>query len=408
MSDGGAARRDASPARWIGRAAIGLAALTGAYFAATHALANVLKDVQPDQAFALAPWDGQVAARYARTLIPTDLDAAQTTRADAVARTALRREVTALDALATLGLDAQIRGQDAVARRYLALAQRLSRRDVQVEFWAIEDAVGRSDVAQAVRHYDIALRTSPESRQLLFPVLAEAIADPAIASAMTRLLATRPYWTPDFIFYLAKDAPDPVSAAAFFDRLYAANVPIGNAPRSVLISSLIARGEVERAWSVYAARQPGTTRMQSRDPRFLNDQDSRSAFDWQTFGNGGTSTAIERDTDGNVLTFSVPPGGGGLLARQLLLLTPGSYALRSRTSGIALPATVRPMWTLTCLDGRAIGQVPLANSADANGMTTGRLTVGTDCPAQYLSLMARPSDIAVQGSILEIDVRPLR
>lgn len=407
MNDARPSRRTLSATGLAWRGCVGVAALVAAYLAATQSLANAVESVRPDQAFALAPWDAQIAGRYARTLILTTPDAAHTEQADRIARQALRREGTASNAIATLGLDAQARGDTPLAQRYLDIAQRLSRRDVAVQLWAIEDAVGRGDIAAAVTHYDIALRASHDTRQLLFPVLASAIADPAIAGPMTRLLATqRPYWTADFIFFLAGKAPDPGVAASFFDRLDAARIPISDAARSVLITSLVAKGEVDRAWQIYATRHPTADRRRSRDARFANVQDSRSPFDWQLFGDNGLSTSIERGTTGNVLAFSVPPGAGGLLARQMEILPPGSYRLRSSTSDITAPASVRPMWVVTCQDGRPIGRIGIAGAPGTGDVATDRFDVPADCRAQYLSLVAPPSDIDVTGNILAIEVVP--
>ncbi|MET3438020.1 hypothetical protein [Sphingomonas sp. 1185] len=401
------ARQAISLKRWIWLIFISALTLTGAYLAGTYTLATVLKNAKPDQAFALAPWDGDVAARYARTQVPTRPDSAQSFRTDQIAKYALHKDGIALDALVALGLDAQIQGKPDLARRYFELSQRLSHRDLQTNLWAIENAVAKGDVADAVRHYDIALRTSREARQLLFPVLASAITDRSIMNAMVQLLADHPYWASDFIFFLAKDSPNPLAAATLFDRLDKVDGLVGGPAKSAIISNLISKGKIERAWNFQASHSSGMERSRSRDPHFANDQDSRSAFDWQLFGDSGISTSIERGMDGNELAFSVPPGAGGLLIRQMQLLPPGSYILRSKAAGLNATESSRLQWSLTCIDGRSVSQIPLNNSADEGGTTIGYFDIESDCPVQYLSLIARSSDIGISGNIIEADVRPM-
>lgn len=388
------------------RTGVGIMAIGIAYVAGAQALADVAKAVRPDQAFALAPWDGQIGARYARSLIPTTIDKARLNRADRAARYALQREPLALDAITTLGFDAQTQGNERLARRYLSLAQHMSRRDLAIQLWAIEDSVSRGNVAEAVANYDIALRTKRDARKILYPVLASAIADAGVADAMTRTLATRPYWAPDFIFFLAKEGTDPEAAARLFDRLAAAHVAIAPEARTVLVENLISKGDFEHAWASYLKDHPTADRRQSRDPHFTNDQDSRSSFDWQLLGDAG-STSIERGSTGNVLSFSIPTGSGGLLARQMQLLPPGSYLLRSVHSGIDGSASNRPIWDLSCRDGRMIGHMPLAGSEQGENATAARLTVPAGCSVQWLSLIAPPSDGNIRGEVIDVSLKPI-
>lgn len=88
------------------------------------------------------------------------LETARRREADRLARLALRQDPTAVAALATLGLNAQIRGDTNSARRYFAYSDKLSRRSLTTRLWAIEDAVARDDIPAALRNYDVALRTS--------------------------------------------------------------------------------------------------------------------------------------------------------------------------------------------------------------------------------------------------------
>ncbi len=402
--------RRTSPVAWSGRALLAGTALVAAYVVGAQSLANAMRHGQEQQAFALAPWDGMVTARYARSLITAPIDPAQLGRADSLARRALAKDPMAIDAIITLGTSAQLRGDTGAARKIFAFAQTLSRRELQTQLWAIEDAVGRGDIPEVLRQYDIALRTSRNARSLLFPILASAIGDPAIATATARTLAEQPRWAPGFIFFAASEGPDPAAAAGLFARLNRLGVPVSEAASAALIQALTGKGRFAEAWALYAASHPGSDRLRSRDPHFANDQDSRSVFDWQLFGDAGVSTTIERGDDGNVLAFTTAPGAAGLMARQLQLLQPGSYILRGRSARIDLPEASRPFWQLECQDGRTLGRVVLPNSSEQDGTFTGAFDVPAGCPAQYLSLIARPNDIGgrVDGEIHSASLDPAR
>jgi hypothetical protein len=187
-------------------------------------------------------------------------------------------------------------------------------------------------------------------------------------------------------------------------------VTVSDAANAALIDALIGKRLYMQAWSVYADFHSGSSRLQSRDPHFANNQGSRSAFDWQLLGDDGVSTAIERSDNGNVLTFSTTSGAAGLMARQLQLLPPGDYIVRGRSARIDLPEAARPFLQLSCLDGRPLQKVDLPNSNLQGGGFKGRLMVPRDCPVQYLSLIARPYDMGsrIEGEISEIALLPER
>src|SRR4051812_41959266 len=168
----------------------------------------------------LAPFDGRITANLAASLSMPNVPAAERRRADELARKALRQDPTAVVAASMLGLNAQFRGDTAAARRLFGYAEGLSRRNLVTQLWGIEDAVGRNDIPAALRHYDIALRTSSRASEVLFPILASATSDHQIRRALTGTLTLRPLWANAFLDYLAANAPDPLSVTALFMELH--------------------------------------------------------------------------------------------------------------------------------------------------------------------------------------------
>lgn len=112
------------------------------------------------------------------------------------------------------------------ARRLFLHSERLSRRNLITQLWAIEDAVARDDVAGALRHYDIALRTAPRMAEVLFPVLKSASTDPAIRTGLIRTLSGKPLWAGDFIDYVSDNSADPQATVSLLRGLQQAGVPL--------------------------------------------------------------------------------------------------------------------------------------------------------------------------------------
>jgi len=373
-----------------------VAAVLG-YVCATQALAQTLALRNAERAHRLAPGNGQIAARLALSLVGAEATAADRKRADMIARGALLQDATAVAAVTTLGINAQVRGEQAPAERLFAYSQKLSRRQLQTQLWAIEHAVARDDVAGALQHYDIALRTSPTSASLLFPVLALATADPQIRTALTKTLAAKPSWSEWFISHVATHSPEPRSTAALFLELRRAGVAVPKSADTAVINALIDSDFVDEAWRYYASLTPAADRRISRDPRFVADTTTPSLFDWVPVNDASVTTSIQPSEKGGVFDFAAPASIGGALLRQLQLLPPGTYQITGRSSEIDQEERAQPYWLLSCRqDGRELGRVSLPNSAQDAGRFLGNFTVPADCPVQMLTLIARPSD-AVAG-----------
>jgi hypothetical protein len=396
-----------TPAEWAVR--IVLAILIGGlgYIACTHTLAYSLRNRAPGQAFALAPWDGRLTAVWARKMAGVDASAVRRAEADRLARRALEQDATAVAASTTLGLNAQIRGDAAIARKLLVYSGKLSRRDLLTHLWAIEDAVARDDIDGALRQYDTALRTSRTAPDILFPVLRSALPDPAIQRALVATLQRKPAWTEAFIYDASRAAPDPRATATLFRRLSQARVPISDEASAFLIGRLIADGSFDDAWAYYADIRPGSKRDGSRDANFQAELDVPSPFDWNARNEGGITTTIQIADRGGAFYFSAPSGVGGVVLSQSQMLPPGEYVLEGRTAEIDQPEVSRPYWSLICRNSGEVGRVTLPNSSVNRGEFRGRLIVPAQCPFQTLALTARSSD-AVNGSAGEIRMVRLR
>jgi hypothetical protein len=394
---------------WGIRALLAVGAAVAGYVSLANTLAYALKG-SPARAHVLAPNDGRVTARLSQQLLTAETTKVNRGKAEQAARLALKQDPTAVRAVATLGLSAQLRGDATLARRLFAYAQALSRRELQTQLWAIEDAVGRDDVPGVLKHYDIALRTSKTAPDLLFPVLASAVSDPAIRTALVKTLAPEPGWSESFIAYVTSHGPDPRSTAALFLGLRRVGVVVPESARAPVIHALIAGGLLDEAWRYYASARPGADRRASRDPQFVIDTQSPSLFDWVPVNDGSVTTSIQRSEGGGVFDFAAPASVGGSLLQQMQLLPPGTYRIVGHSSGIEQETGARPYWALSCRqDGRELGRVPLPNSTQAGGRFIGNFAVPANCPVQMLTLVAPPSNAlaGLSGQIDRVQLAPV-
>lgn len=358
----------------------------------------------------LLPANGRLLAGRARQRLqeaPESTDAQHD--ALSLAKVALLREPTAVSAVATLGLLAELGGDLPAARRRFGYAERLSRRDLPTELWLIEDAVRREDISGALQHYDVALRTQAGSSDILFPVLAKASVDSSVASALGRKLMSRPPWGDMFLVFLANGTADPVATMRFYVDLSRRHLVIPQTARSALVSRLIDSRKVHDAWAYYVTFHPGADPRRSRDPRFTASIETPTAFDWTTSNDPGVTANIQRGAGSGVAAFSAAPTVGGILMQQTQLLPPGRYRIEGVSEGIDQQPDERPYWLLQCSsDGRELGRVEMPNSNEKAGRFAGELNVGADCPVQALMLVARPSTASsgLAGAISYVQLAP--
>lgn len=384
-------------------------ALGVGYSSVTRSLAYVIQDDDPARAHLLAPDDGPITALLANRQL-ADGTSDNQIAVDRLSRMALRQDPTAVLAVATLGLQAQLRGDGTRARNIFSYAETLSRRDLQSQLWMIEDSVGRGDIVGALHHYDVALRTSSGAPDLLYPVLSAAIASPVIRSSLIATLAKRPPWGREFINYIASSGADPHIAAALLVEMRGAALQLSPESSATTINRLFAANAFEDAWGLYAALRPGVDRRTARDGRFVANLSTPSVFDWTPINNASIATTIQRGASGGIVDFSVPASVGGILLQQSQMLPPGDYRLEGHSSGIDQAPQSLPYWTLICQDGRDLGQVVVPNSAQADGTFAGKFSVPPGCVMQLLALVARASDATsgVSGQVDRLNLRLAR
>lgn len=364
--------------------------MLGGIISGAAALASAVRSRNPELAYRLAPWDGRNAALLARKLIDADASPGQRARSASLARDAMLHDPVSVVAASTLALQLQLGGNGASSERLMHYVQRLSRRDLPSQLWAIETAVGRGDVEGALRHYDIALRTSRRAPDILYPIMSAAIEQEPVRTALARRLMLKPKWSGDFLNFAAVNSPAPAAVADLFATLGRAGVVPSDEAKSAAINRLIGANKPELAWRYYALIRPGATRAALRNGQFTSDIPFPLPFDWIPAAGQGVTTTIERG-EGGLVDIFVPAGVGGVVIEQMQMLPPGRYILRGISHGIDQPLQSAPYWSLTCRGGVEFGRIVVPNSAGRDGAFGGEFKVPSDCPVQNLALVARSS-----------------
>jgi tetratricopeptide (TPR) repeat protein len=352
--------------------------------------AAAVRKGRPEAALKLAPFNSRSLSAEAERVLAGGQDERARRRAAMLATRALRRDPTNVSATATLGLLAALRGRPDRAMLLFAQAQRLSRRDFRTRIWFIEDAVARGDVDAALRHYDIALRTSRIARDALFPVLSAAIAQPRVRTAAATVLDRRPSWADPFLAYAATSGPDPAALFHLADLLRSPLLPGINVE---LIRQLVMAERFDLAWARYSSSNPGAERRALRAGNFQQSAAATTQFDWNGTTENGLST-IFPDQRSEGLEVQVASGAGGVAVSQLQLLTPGRYRFSGRVRGLSPGTAERPYWALICASGSKVrlGRIDLRASGDHPVGFTGDFVVPPDCPAQSLQLIVVTTD----------------
>jgi O-antigen ligase/tetratricopeptide (TPR) repeat protein len=385
-------RRGVRRAAWAARIAAGVVvAVALGWLAIGVTQAAVDGRMRPNQV-AWWPLDADAHANRAARVLESGarIPPAALAGATADAQAALQREPVNAVAARTLGLLAARRGNEAQANRLMRYSEMLSRRDLLTQLWMIESNVQRNDIGEALRHYDRALRTSDGARDLLFPILIDAAASPAVTPQLGRLLAARPAWWEAFVTRLVTEGRSPMAIEAII--LATRLDPAIAGERSLLgaaVNRLTQLGDYQRALDLYR-RAGGTGNALVRNGNF--EADNRFApLDWVLGDSLGAGGMMQPGLPGGgrALLMVVEPGSsGGTVARQLLVLPAGAYrftALAGRVSG-----EDRPRITLTCVRSNAALFDLRLPASGPGGQTIGQdFTVGgAACPAQWLIIAA--------------------
>ena len=378
------------------RAGIAAGALLAAAVFIPSSLADWASVDRPFLATKIAPWNAAAAANAAAALRDP-----RNPQARALVRRALARDLTQVPAIELRALDLAASGKPAEARALFGISDRLSRRSLPTRLWLIQDSVDHGNVAGALRNFDIALRTTTDAQPILFPILARASADPTLTAQLAELIDRPSDWRQMFFEWAFRNERGLRAIAGVAARMKDESFLAANNDDQRLIERLVTARDFSGARLLHSRfRAPGSA---VADPHFA-DARARYPFGWGLVSNG--SLGAERALGGSspMLAYRAAPANSGQVAAQLLTLSPGRYALATRSASAGTGAP--PYWSVTCGDanGAQLARLDQPMSAGAAGKTA--FTVPAGCTGQWLTLSVRPApDASPQsGSIAWVAV----
>lgn len=398
---------------------VAIAALVGAYLAASASVASSLARANPAVASMMPIAQGPALARATRVQLARSLSAAAsggtgmaaglqaniTSETRDLALKAFFREPLETDAILALGLSLPPTRDDARKRNLFGQLHQLSRRNEAAALWLAQDAARRNDIPGTLGHFDEVLRTSRESRAAILAQFALATADPRFREGMVTLMAANPPWATD---YWVAGASVPQAAIALGElrlALAGKGVPFDSGADQKIANSLLAQGQFDLAAKLYASAA-GRRAQQSV---VRNDSFDRPSFmppiDWEMYSTGELGSEIATD-DGIMLAYASSYPGGGV-ARQWVRLGAGAYRLD--VTARIFPGTDgdRMMMSLTCMAGSASGE--RTEISISEGRTSQRIEPAGSCRDYWLDVHLIPAERSpgVEAEIEAISLTPI-
>lgn len=390
------------------RMALGSALAGGAmWVTGVPTFALIHAGLAPDSS--LAAWPTSLArSGVAARFIDGHAKRGDVEQADQLARLALARSPVNVEAASILAWVETGRGHVERARELVHYAERLSRRDVRTELWLIEDRSAAGDVRGTLQHYHRAMQTSPASRDLLSPILAQAADDPAITRPLAQILRTRPEWWSNFLGDFVERTHSPAALALVTRSLRLdPAVPVERERLSTILQRYVTLGDAATARRLFEQITGSPANAVSQGD-FERDA-SLAPFGWQLTETAAGAALREARNGANGRFALTLDGNEGLdVARQLLVLPPGNYVMRLSVGSVRPDFTAPPSIAVTCLPG----DTPIVESdmPTARTVTTVRvaLAIPSRCATQMLSIRTARATSYIDDKpwIDDVEIRP--
>lgn len=304
-------------------------------------------------------------------------------KAGAIARDALKRDITNSEAIAIYGVATAARGEARAASIMNASAS-LSKRDLTTQMWLVEDAGKKNDFPRMLTHIDTALRVSASAQAQLFPVMANVLRNRAAMPDFTALLKKRPPWTEAFLYTAITSGIATENLADVYLSLGRRYTYQGQDLSALMLEQLVAQRSFAKAFAIargfYGKRSLGA---KLSSPDFATSS-APEPFSWQLTSSADFDAIAAKSGEGRGrIELLVTGTGAGVVARQLLNLAPGPYTFVGSASSEGGTRTVDLEWRLRCAEtGVIVGQLsPFA-------VRQSQWVVPTGCRYQWVELYA--------------------
>lgn len=359
---------------------------------ALNAFVNIAQTSQVDAVLAIAPNNPNALAKRADQELDGDVDPGNLVVLRDLATKSLREQAINPRALRILAYHADLSGDRARSARNMNLALKASRREFGTHLLAIENAVTANNVSLALRHYDLALRTSTVGREFLLERLVAASSDPVILRELAPYVRADPPWLPYFLSYSGRDRANGKSLARLWHA--AGGFPEGTHYRlyeTAILEYLVTGADYSEARRFFLAwpdARPSLLTSPSLTPASTTSR--AAALGWQLTNNASFGAAFAKTMEQVVspqLELFSNPGVFGLVAGKHLFLQPSTYLLDVSFRDVTMPQGSAVNATVSCFSktGERTPFKTVRLQPMPNGSARFAFTVPRDCEVQLLS-----------------------
>lgn len=341
-------------ALWLGLTAAGAVAASDAPGAATA--------LYPVNGFA---YESRALVRAARGKAAIR-DMRITPAVVADAREALRREPLAVTAMTLIAMDMEAKGKQAEAAKLMLSVRALDKRELLANAWLIAHYGRTPDHAgEVLGLLTEALRIRPQLADGYMPALAQGLANPDTIPVFYRMLRAKPEWETAFWNAVAANDASLPNAEILRGRILKAGEKPGEIDMT-LMAAFVRTQRMDLALS-YGKSLPEMP--EDRDNLLRNSSFSSvpgmPPLDWQLTNDGRMTAAV--DEGSGALVLNATAGSGGIVARQLVAIPPGRYALLAKLGRAEFSRGSELRIRVHCaeaVEGEALGFSARAEEAD--------------------------------------------
>lgn len=240
------------------------------------------------------------------------------------------------------------------ARQAMLRAERITRREASVQLWLAEDALRREKIEAGLRHYDLIIRSRPESTQEILPRLAAIMVAPEGRKYLQPYVRQSNPWFPELLAVAVDRLPqaEPVGRLLIERKVKAPDLRQLDAVYAQLVSKLVSQGADDVALQLYPLLPRGNKVVLSDVSGIVDGKtvEGYPPFVWQ-FGNEAYgATLVSVGSGGAGMEFYGASGTVGVAASKLVApngSTQFRWRVRERTPNLQSSAT----WVATCLSG---------------------------------------------------------
>jgi len=301
-------------------------------------------------------------------------------------------------ALTSVAMD----GKLDVARARMRLSEAISARDLPTQFWLLEDAVTRGDVAEVLRHYDRALSAHPDSKKLLFPVLTTAISDPLIRTELVPYIRLNRPWSYEFIGSAIDKAENTADVADLLIKTGGSRAVSTNRPlETMMLAKLVSQNQIDIAQRYAQWMAPSGEARESLGAFGFSavtmSRDLRP-FTWSIVEDLIVDTRLDEE---NGLVVAAGSGTGGVAADRVMVLGHGKWRFAQHIEMPRLSPMAFAFWTISCLADNGARQILKDDIAQqpGNQRRSAVIDIPNDCRATRFRLTVRGSEAQEDSTI---------